>query len=90
MIQIEEPPDIRACARTQDPLLWLWSSRTGRWCAFSTIPGDPDLIRVHRCESHGDPAPSWRHLEEQDPQTARAGAQRVRRALEDASKENET
>lgn len=89
MIEIEEPPDIRACARHQVAVGWLWSKKHGRWLAWEKIPGnDPDAITRHRCEFHGDPNPSWRQLELVTPEVVHAGAARVRQVL--ASKEEPT
>lgn len=86
MIEIEHPPDIRACAHYSVPLVWLWSARSEGWKAYEPVDGDLDLMRRHRCDAHGDPAPSWRQLEIQTPETIHAGAERVRQEL--ASKEN--
>lgn len=88
MIEIEEPPNIRACARCHRPLIWLWSGRTRVWVAFATVPGDNEQLRVHGCPLYGEPVPSWRHLEEQPPETRRAGAARARQVL--AAKEIES
>lgn len=81
MIEIEHPPDIRACAHHSVPLVWLYSHRAEKWKAFEPVDGDTDLMRRHRCDRHGDPAPSWRHLEPQHPSTIHAGADRVRQVL---------
>lgn len=90
MIEIEEPPDIRACAAYSVPLVWLWSYRAQRWKSFEPVDGDLDLIRRHRCDNHGDPDPPWRQLTIQDPETIHAGAERVRQEIKIASKENDT
>jgi hypothetical protein len=87
VIEIEEPPDIKACARHQIPIGWLWSYRSGKWQAWEPVDGDTDLIRRHRCDFHGDPAPSWRQLELQPPEVIHAGAERVRSELERALQE---
>lgn len=63
MIEIEEPPDIRACAHHAVPLVWLWSARSRSWKSYAPVDGDTDTIRRHRCMAHGDPEPSWRQLE---------------------------
>jgi hypothetical protein len=81
VIEIEEPPDIQACAEHSVPLAWLWSPRSGTWKAWEPVSEDPEQIRRHRCEFHGDPAPAWRHLEPQDPSTIHAGAALVRAEL---------
>lgn len=82
MIEIDEPPDIRACAMSAVPIVWLWSPRSRGWKSYEPVDGDRDVIRRHRCERHGDPHPPWRQLELQHPSTIRAGAERVRQELE--------
>jgi hypothetical protein len=62
-------------------LVWLWSPRKERWVPFATEPGDLSLLRVHSCPRFGRPVPSWRDLTPVHPETVRAGAARVRRAL---------
>ena len=32
-MSIEYPPDLKACARCQSPLVWLYSARTSKWVA---------------------------------------------------------
>jgi len=88
VIEIEHPPDIRACAHHAVPLVWLWSPRAERWKSFEPVDQDLDLIRRHRCDRLGDPEPSWRQLELQTPETIRAGAERVRQELKIAPKES--
>jgi hypothetical protein len=88
VIEIEEPPDIRACAEHQVPVVWLYSARAEKWKAYVPVDGDTDTIRRHRCEYHGDPEPAWRQLELQTPESIHAGAALVRAELEkNASKE---
>lgn len=88
MIEIEHPPDIRACAHHSVPLVWLYSARAEKWKCYEPVDGDTDLIRRHRCERFGDPEPSWRQLEIVDPGVVHAGAARVRQVLKSASKES--
>lgn len=87
MIEIDEQPDMRACARHQVAIGWLWSLKHGRWLAYERIldSPDPDAITRHRCDFHGDPNPPWRQLTIQDPETIHAGAERVRSELEKAA-----
>jgi hypothetical protein len=86
VIEIEEPPDIQACA-IGVPLVWLWSLRSRTWKSFEPVDGDTDTMRRHRCERHGDPRRPYEQLElrtEPDPAiTARthAGAALVRAEL---------
>ena len=89
MIEIDEPPDIRACAAHGVPLAWLWSPRSRGWKAYVPIDGDRDRIERHRCEYHGDPEPKWRQLELQTPETIHAGAALVRAELERAQREGD-
>lgn len=96
MIEIEEPPDIRACTAGMVPLVWLWSLRSRAWKSYEPVDGDTDTIRRHRCERHGDPRQPWEQLElrtEPDPAIAarsHAGAERVRRELERAASKEES
>lgn len=60
MIEIPEPPDIRACASCMSALLWLWSPRKGEWVSFATEPTDTHVLRVHRCRDRDARLPSWR------------------------------
>lgn len=60
MIEIPEPPDIRACASCMSALLWLWSPRTAKWQSFATEPTDTHLLRVHRCRERDARLPSWK------------------------------
>lgn len=86
MIEIEHPPDIRACAPCSKPLTWLWSARTQQWVPFHSDSESSRTLHVHECDVFGHPPPSWRTLAPQHPQAVRAGAARARQAL--AAKEN--
>jgi hypothetical protein len=63
------------------PLVWHYSARAGTWKAWEPVEEDPELMRRHRCEHHGDPLPSWRHLERQDPATFVRGMALARQVL---------
>lgn len=95
MIEIEEPPDIRACAALAVPLVWLYSARASKWKSYEPVDGDLDLMRRHRCEHHGDPRQPWEQLElrtEPDPAIAarsHAGAALARQELERAQREGD-
>lgn len=82
-LTIDDPPDIRACARCTRPLLWCWSSWSKKWFAAIPEPDDRGLFRVHRCPVFpGDrPAPAWREVVEVDEDTKRLGIARVRQVL---------
>lgn len=64
MIQIEEPPDVRACAGCQRPLVWLYSFRTGR--TFSVVATSTSSFEVHQCRTGQDPV-TWRHAYRGEP-----------------------
>jgi hypothetical protein len=92
VIEIEEPPDIAACATFAVPLVWLWSPRAERWKSFEPLDGDLDVMKRHRCERHGgDVPPPYKQVtfnEAPDPtlvERAHAGAERVRIELERAA-----
>jgi hypothetical protein len=91
VIEIEEPPDdLRACASCSRPLVWLYSARTRIWLAFATVPEDLETLRVHRCRLQPRSSDYWRYLEPQSPETAHAGAARVREELERAQREGDS
>lgn len=80
---IEYPPDTKACARCQSPLVWLYSARTSKWFSVVPEPSETDVIRVHRCPQYPDdrPPPAWRDVVEQPAEVIHAGAERVRQVL---------
>ncbi len=94
MIEIDDPPDIRACAAHSVPLVWHFSARAGVWKAWEPVEEDPELMRRHRCEHHGDPAP--RRIEIRDAPDpaiaarAHAGAAYARAELEKRQRDGGT
>jgi hypothetical protein len=82
-LTIDDPPEVAACARCYKPLLWCWSTWSGKWFAAIPEPDDRGLFRVHRCPLFpGDrQPPAWREITEQPPEVLRAGADLVRRVL---------
>jgi len=90
VIEIEEPPNIRACATCSRALTWLWSYRLEKPVAFVADPASTRTLHVHECEHNGLPPPNWRQLELQPEVTRRAGAAYVRAELEKAQREGET
>lgn len=87
MIEVEEPPTIKACAPCSKPLTWLFSARTQQWVPFHPDSISTRTLHVHECDVFGRPPPSWRDRPEVPPETVHAGAERVRQALEAATKE---
>lgn len=67
MIQVDDPPDVKACASCHSPLLWLYSFRTGR--TFSVVAVDNETLKVHGCQ-HAQDAVTWRSLRRGTPPTA--------------------
>jgi hypothetical protein len=87
MIEIEDPPDVRACMSCMRPIVWLWSPRTKTWVKFAAEPADNRLLRVDECRT-GDHLPSWRQwpvpaVDEDAPERARRGRALVEQALAD-------
>ena len=66
MIQIDEPPGVKACAPCGSPLVWLYSPRRNGWVAF--IPVDETTLRVHPCRPLQEPG-TWRDLQRGTPPT---------------------
>jgi hypothetical protein len=65
VIEIEEPPDQRACASCAKPVNWLWSYERKAWVAF--VPGpDQQHPEIHGCRHAQDP-PTWRDIRPGDP-----------------------
>jgi hypothetical protein len=85
VIEIEEPPDTRACAPCSKPITWLWSPRTQQWVPFHPDTESTRTLHVHGCDVFGDPPPSWRERPTYPPETIHAGAERVRSELERAA-----
>lgn len=82
MIEIHEPPDIRACAACQRPISWLYSARTRTWVAFAHDRDDRLALRVHTCKLLGQPDRTpWRYLEPVQPEIRQAGVRRARAVL---------
>lgn len=59
MIEIDEPPDIAACASCGG-LVWLWSPRREAWVCF-VLQVERDLLRVHGCR-HAQDYVTWKEL----------------------------
>lgn len=68
MIQVEEPPDIAACASCGSVLVWLYSFRTGK--TFSAVPDETErgTFRVHTCR-HAQDYPTWKAVRRRDEPT---------------------
>lgn len=73
MIEIEEPPDIRACTTCMRPLSWLYSWRTRTWVAFAHHADDRLTLRVHTCRLAGTDRTPWRQLVAQPREVHLAG-----------------
>jgi hypothetical protein len=85
VIEIEEPPDIRACAAHSVPLVWHFSAQARVWKAWEPVEENPEMMRRHRCEHHGDPLPSWKDERTFDPETFSRGMAKARAAVPDKS-----
>jgi hypothetical protein len=80
VIQIDDPPTLRACISCMSPIAWRWNPTTGTWMAYAMVPGDTELLRVHKCPIYGAPK-SWRHVDRQPPEVLQRGLARVRAVL---------
>jgi hypothetical protein len=80
MIQIEEPPDVRACTTCMSPLTWIWVHHLSRNVAVVPVAGvDRFTFRIHTCELKAER--TWRHLERYPPEVRSRGARRARAVL---------
>jgi hypothetical protein len=80
VIQIEEPPDTRACSTCMLPLTWIWVHHLSRNVAVVPVHDiDRWTFRLHTCPLTADR--TWRHVQKVDPKIAKRGARRVRAAL---------
>lgn len=62
MIEIDEPPDIAACASCARPIRWFWGpgrSEKPEWTAF--VPDSDRLPVLHTCRRLQAPH-TWRQL----------------------------
>lgn len=80
MIQIEEPPDVKACSECMSPLTYAYVFHLGRTVAFVPVQGvDRYTVRIHTCRMTAER--TWRHVQKVNPETARRGARRARAVL---------
>lgn len=64
MIEIAEPPDVKACASCASVLSWLWSPIREGW--ICVVPLDARTFQLHGCRHAQEPA-TWRQLHRGDP-----------------------
>lgn len=82
MIQVEEPPDVRACSTCMLPLTWIYVHHLRRNIAVVPVRDvDRWTFRIHTCELK--PAHTWRSVQIQHPETARRGARRAKAVLDE-------
>lgn len=80
MIQIEEPPDTRACSTCMSPLTWIYVHHLGRNVAVVPVHDiDRWTFRLHTCPLTAER--TWRHVQRVDPKVAKRGARRARAVL---------
>ena len=89
MIQVEEPPDTRACSTCMEPLTWIYVHHLGRNVAVIPLKGlDRWSFRLHTCRLA--PERTWRTVQLEPPETAMRGAKRVRAVLNAKKKHKRT
>jgi len=82
MIQVEEPPDVRACSTCMLPLTWIFVHHLNRNIAVVPVRDiDRWTFRIHTCELK--PERTWRSVQTQHPETARRGARRAKAVLDE-------
>lgn len=80
MIQIDEAPETRACSTCMSPLTWIYVYHLQRTIAVIPVQGlDRMTFRLHTCVLK--PERTWRHVQKQDPRTAKRGAAKARAEL---------
>lgn len=88
VIEVDEPPDVRACSECMSPLTWIYVHHLRRNIAVVPVPGvDRMTFRLHTCRSNEDKARKpWRYVQTVEPEIARRGARRARAVLAAKSK----
>lgn len=83
MIEIEEPPDVRACSECMSPLTWIYLFHLSRTVAVVPVQGvDRMTFRLHTCRIDEQKAKKpWRYVQTVEPEIARRGAKRARAVL---------
>lgn len=83
-IEIDDPPDTRACSTCMQPLTWIYVYHLSRTIAVVPVRDvDRWTFRLHTCptedrDKHRHP---WKYVQTQSPETARRGARRARAVL---------
>lgn len=84
MIQVDDPPDVRACSSCMQPLTWIYVHHLGRNISVVPVPDvDRWTFRLHTCRLDEDKSKHpWRYVQQQDPKVAKRGARRARAVLD--------
>ncbi len=86
MIQIEDPPAVKACSECMNPLTYAYVFHLGRTVAFVPVQGvGRYAVRIHTCQMK--PERTWRHVQKVHPETTRRGARKARAVLAAKAKE---
>lgn len=83
VIEVAEPPDVRACSECMSPLTWIYVFHLSKTVAVVPVLGvDRMTFRLHTCRIDEDKARKpWRYVQKVEPETARRGARRARAVL---------
>lgn len=80
MIEIDEPPDTRACSTCMNPLTWIYVHHLSRNIAVVPVSDvDRFTFRIHTCSLTQER--TWRNVQREHPDTAKRGARRARAVL---------
>lgn len=80
MIEIEEPPDVRACSTCMSPLTWVYIYHLSRTVAVIPVHDvDRFTFRIHTCTLK--PERTWRNVQRVAPELTKRGAKRARAVL---------
>jgi len=83
VIEVDDPPDVRACSECMSPLTYIYVFHLSRTVAVVPVSGvDRMTFRLHTCRSDEDKARRpWRYVQTVEPEIAHRGAKRARAVL---------
>lgn len=83
MIEVAEPPDVRACSECMSPLTWIYVFHLSKTIAVVPVLGEDRMtFRLHTCRMDQEKAKKpWRYVQTVEPEIARRGAKRARAVL---------
>jgi len=80
VIEIEEPPDVRACSTCMSPLTWIFVHHLSRNVAVIPVHDvDRFTFRIPTCVLKAER--TWRNVQRVSPELTKRGAKRARAVL---------